>query len=387
MAERNRRGLALNVLHVNMSIDPVLGGGTAERTLQLCRQLTSSGHGSSLLALDIGLGPELKSKIKSEGILATYLPCIFRRFYVPAPLLGKMARAVKQADVVHLMGHWTLINALVFFLCVFYKKPYVVCPAGALRIFGRSKGVKKLYNLLVGRAIIQNAKACVAVTDSEVADFKEYGVASDDVILIPNGVNAEDYKERDDLAFKKKHKLFGRLMVLFMGRLNEIKGPDLLVEAFLRLKDDLSDVDLVFAGPDGGLLSALQERSNSIGKSNIHFLGYVGGAEKSQAYHAADILVIPSRLEAMSIVVLEAGVTSTPVIITDQCGFDVVESVGGGTVVPATVEGIASGLEKMIEKGNLAEIGERLNKFVLENYSWSTSAGKYVALYQNILSK
>ncbi len=49
-------------------------------------------------------------------------------------------------------------------------------------------------------------------------------------------------------------------------------------------------------------------------------LGALEGEEKSSAYHAANLFAIPSRQEAMSIFVLETGIT-TPVLITDQCGF------------------------------------------------------------------
>ena len=79
-------------------------------------------------------------------------------------------------------------------------------------------------------------------------------------------------------------------------------------------------------------------------RNRVHFTGHIGGTEKSEAYRAADFLVIPSRQEAMSIVVLEAGITGTPVLITDQCGFDDVAAVAGGIVVAASVEGLQEGI-------------------------------------------
>jgi glycosyltransferase involved in cell wall biosynthesis len=83
-------------------------------------------------------------------------------------------------------------------------------------------------------------------------------------------------------------------------------------------------------------------------KDRIHFTGHIGGAEKSDAYRAAYFLVIPSRQEAMSIAVLEARITETPVLITDQCGFNDVATVAGGMAVAASIEGLHKGLLSMM---------------------------------------
>lgn len=374
----------LEILNVNMSVDPVFGGGTAERTMQLCREFVELGHSSTLLTMDLGLSEDFKHSIHANGIKAIYLPCVSKRFYLPLPLLGVVARAVRSVDVVHLMGHWTIINALVFVFCLLYHKPYVVCPAGALPIFGRSRVIKKLYNALVGNSIIRESSGRIAITEDEVEQFGQYGITSEKVVVIPNGINVNDFVRKDVAEFKRKHGLKGPL-ILFMGRLNEIKGPDLLLEAFLNLSYKFPDFELAFVGPDGGLLSSLKKRSSEFDVP-VHYLGYLGGSEKSQAYHAADLLVIPSRQEAMSIVVLEAGAAGTPVLITDQCGFNDVELVGGGKVVPASVEGISNGLEWMISTDELEGMGSRLNEYVVSNYQWEGAARQYISLYEGVLS-
>lgn len=380
-----RAGVCLKILNVNMSVDPVLGGGTAERTMQLCREFVELGHSCSLLTMDLGLSEEHKRTIGSKGIKAVYLPCISKRFYLPLPLLGVVARTVRSADVVHLMGHWTVINALVFLFCLLFRKPYVVCPAGALPVFGRSRVVKFFYNALVGRRLVQKSSGWVAITANEVEQFYHYGVLPEEVVVIPNGINISDFECGSGHEFRSKHGIKGPL-ILFVGRLNEIKGPDLLLEAFLSLVHKYPSHELAFIGPDGGMLDDLKKLSSEY-DATVHYLGYVGGSEKAQAYRAADFLVIPSRQEAMSIVVLEAGACETPVLITDQCGFDDVEQIGGGRVVSASVEGIARGIEWMIDTGGLDAMGKKLNEYVVNGYRWSGAAHKYLSLYESILNK
>jgi glycosyltransferase involved in cell wall biosynthesis len=139
----------------------------------------------------------------------------------------------------------------------------------------------------------------------------------------------------------------------------------------------------VFAGPDGGLLSSL--RKSAAEQSHVHFIGPISGTEKSAAYHAAQLLVIPSRQEAMSIVVLEAGISGTPVLLTDQCGFDEVSAIGGGKIVSATVEGIQAGLtEILVDKMSLIEKGGKLKNLVQHNYTWTAVIRKYVNLYHRL---
>jgi glycosyltransferase involved in cell wall biosynthesis len=121
-------------------------------------------------------------------------------------------------------------------------------------------------------------------------------------------------------------------------------------------------------------------------KNRIHFLGYLGGAEKSDAYHAAQLLVVPSRQEAMSIVAIEAGICGTPVLLTDQCGFDRVEEIGGGWVVPASVEGIKQGLLKVMRQTELLKPAKlNIRKLVKEYFAWDNVVLSYINLYDQLI--
>jgi glycosyltransferase involved in cell wall biosynthesis len=120
----------------------------------------------------------------------------------------------------------------------------------------------------------------------------------------------------------------------------------------------------------------------------VHFIGYIAGRDKAEAYHAADLLVISSRQEAMSIVVLEAGIAGTPVLLTDQCGFGEVATVGGGRVVAATVIDLAAGLDSLLtQRSELKGMGERLQAHVQKNFTWDVIVGRLQDLYRLILAR
>lgn len=373
------------MINVNAVLDPVSGGGAAERTIQMSRALRDAGVSCGVMTTDIGLSTETMPDL--SGIRAVVFRCLLRRFFIPLARYKSIKKVVGEADVVHLMGHWTVLNALTYLAARSLRKPYVVCPAGALPIYGRSKLLKRFYNLAIGRRIISDASAWIAITPDELPQFESYGIRKELVTVIPNGINPADYSSVDATVFRDKHGLARWPVVLFLGRLNSIKGPDLLLDAFCQGQHLWPEWRLVMAGPDGGMLSALENiAKRSPARDRIHFTGYVGGAEKTAAYQAADILVIPSRHEAMSIVVLESGITGTPVLITDRCGFGVIEEIGGGKVVPATVDGLLAGLAELSSDRELLHIqGERLRKYVQEHYTWDVIVNRYISLYNRIL--
>jgi len=376
----------MNVLNVNMSLDPVSGGGTVERTVQMSREISRNGVKTVILTTNIGLSEKYIKN--ADGMEIITLPCLVKRFYFPVFSYKFIKKLVTESDVIHLMGHWTFLNALVYYAARQVKKPYVVCPAGALPIYGRSQILKKLYNFIIGKKIIRNAKACIAIAKNEEAHFKAYGIGTDKISFISNGINCEDFKPKDGNAFRNKYDIESHPFILFMGRLNHIKGPDLLLRAFYQARKELGGYHLVFAGPDCGMLAELQNMAAQLSLwDKVHFVGYLEGNDKAAAYQEAKLLVIPSRQEAMSLVVLEAGISARPVLITDQCGFNDITTVNGGMVVTASVEGIQKGLIEILKDDKKMQyMGQNLKRYVEDSFTWKIAGEKYIRLFQNILA-
>ncbi len=377
----------MKVLNIVASLDPVTGGGATERTIKMSEAISKLGSDCTILTTDIGLSHNYSSSVVGVKIIA--LPCIVKRFYIPKFKYQEINNIVNQVDVVHIMSHWTLLNVIIYLVAKVNNKPYVVCPAGALPIFGRSKLIKRVYNMLIGKKIISDACRIVMITKDEINQSKNYGIEINKVSVIPNGVNASDFKTRDDVDFRNKFQLGKEPFILFMGRLNNIKGPDLLLQAFCEARNRLLPYNLVFAGTDGGMLSELKQITDKYdAQDRVHFIGYIGGEDKSKAYHAADLLAIPSRQEAMSIVVLEAGITSTPVLVTDRCGVNDIEEFKAGKVVTASVAGLTNGLIEILkDKDKLKLMGKTLLNYTSENYTWEIVAQKYLSLYRDLSGK
>lgn len=375
----------MKILNVCSTFDPVTGGGEAERTFQMSRFLDEQGEDCRILTIDTGLSDVRKNFMGIGKVIA--LPSLLKRFHVPRFSMKFVRRLVGEADIIHLIGHWSVLNAVVYLAAKKMNKPYAVCPAGALSIFGRSKFLKLAYNLVIGRRIIRDASVCIAVTEQEIDVFLACGAQRNRIKVIPNGIAQPELTIADEAFFARKFHMDRRPFLLFMGRLSLIKGPDLLLKAFGRVKEKLPEIDLVMAGPDDGMLDELQaivKDQNLEGR--VHFSGYVGGEEKVLAYREAICLIVPSRKEAMSIVVLEAGINGTPALMTDQCGFDQIAEVGGGWVVPATIEGLEDGLLQIFSEPEQIETASRnIQKYVVDQYSWHVIIQEYLTQYARLV--
>jgi len=378
----------MRVLNVRANMHPVRGAGSAERALQISRALAQRpGVEVTHLSLDLGATEQWSRKLEQVDIVT--LRCINARFQLPAPSLRRLDEAVQQADVVHFIGNWSVLNALVYRRARSLGVPHVVCPAGALAIFGRSKVLKRAYNRLVGDELVRTAARHIAITEDEVPQLLAHGATVDSVRVIPNGVVAEEFEHRDDGGFRRRFGLGDAPFLLFVGRLNPIKGPDLLIEAFASVTERFPHHRLLLAGSDEGMLARLTELVERHAlQQRVRFIGHISDETKSAAYHAAELLIIPSRQEAMSMVVLEAGAAATPVIATDRCGLSELGRINAAIIVPATVERIADGIAAALaDPAGLRVMAEKLHAHTLDRFCWDAVGSQLVELLREVVDE
>ncbi len=374
----------MRVLNVVSILATREGAGNAERTAQLTRAIQSKDVSCSVLTLDIGRLEDRVADIAGASLIV--LPCLSIRFQIPRGGWRKVVDAVRDSDVIHLMGYWTVLGAMVYLAARLHRVPYVVSPAGALPLFGRSRWLKRIYNLLVGRNLVRHANGWIAVTTAEFPHFEAYGIPRSQVTVISNGVWESDFSMGDGDEFFRATGILRGPFVLFVGRLNPIKGPDLLLEAFARIAKEFPEFRLVFAGSDEGMQAELEARIRVLNLSDrILFCGFVSGPLKTAAYKAAQVLVVPSRSEAMSLVAVEAGICGTPVLVTDQCGLNELAEVSPSLIVAASTDGLTAGLRFVLANPvRLAEYGDGWRSIVCERFLWRNLAKQFTALLEKV---
>ncbi|MDH7511918.1 MAG: glycosyltransferase family 4 protein [Clostridiales bacterium] len=178
-------------------------------------------------------------------------------------------------------------------------------------------------------------------------------------------------------AFREKYRLEGPY-ILYLGRVDENKGCAELFSHFLRFqKETRSDLKLVLAG------STVMRIPHH---PDIIYLGYIGEEDKFSALEGAELLVMPSIYESLSIVTLEAWAVGTPVLANARC--DVLKGQclrsQGGLFYENYLE-FREALSLLLQSDRLRQaLGENGKKYCRANYTWDIIEKKYLSLFETL---
>ncbi|MDB4978606.1 MAG: group 1 glycosyl transferase [Candidatus Peribacteria bacterium] len=199
--------------------------------------------------------------------------------------------------------------------------------------------------------------------------------------LIPNGIPLQSIQE----ATHTYGKMPGRL--LYVGRLEPMKGVDILIRAFSAIAPQFPAAILHIVG-DGSLRQAIGEQIHSAGLGpRIRFCGYLSNADLYRQYAEAEIFCGLSRSEALGNVFLEAQAAGCAIVATAIGGIpDIVQDGETGYLVPADDAAAASQKISALLAGegirhSMAEKG----KVFAAAYDWSVIAAQYAEEYQALL--
>ena len=374
----------MKILNVIMNIDPYNGGGSVERICQLSKYIGLHGHTCTLLTTKKGFNKSRAAKLGSISIVA--LPYISDRFIVPLKLITWLFKNAKNYDVVHLSMNWSAITAITFIYLKLTNTPFYFSAMGWLSIQGRAIILKHIYFNVITLPLVRSAKMCVAVSKREVNEYIGCGVSPEKIVYIPNGIESAEFEKDDGGAhFRKKYNIDKRPIIFFIGRIDLIKGPDILLRAFGKICNDFPSYQLIIAGNNLGYLSTIKSECKALKLVNkVTFLGPIIGEDKVSAYHSAKLVVIPSRFDSMTIVALEAAASSSAILITKECDFSELALASAGIEVNANETEVGEGIRLALSsKIDLKKLGNNAKKFVLKNYDWNIIAHKFI----NIFSK
>ena len=165
-----------------------------------------------------------------------------------------------------------------------------------------------------------------------------------------NAPSADVAAEADALKARFPQWAAGRYL-LFLSRIHEKKGCDLLIDAFAEVAAQYPDLQLAIVGPDQmGLQPSLLAQAQKLGLGErIHFPGALYGADKWNAMRGAEAFVLPSHQENFGVVVAEAMACGTPVLTTNRVNiWREVETTGGGLIEDDTPAGISRLLKRWL---------------------------------------
>lgn len=255
--------------------------------------------------------------------------------------------------------------------------PFVVATARHRLKFRFPRGTARL--LLAVYRRFASAWSAVVVPSHAIARraMEEDGYDPSLLVVIPHGI-----REPTHPAAAAPHD--GPLRLLYVGNLEPVKGPDLLLDALERLQARGIALDVGIVG-DGSLAAPLRRRADALRSHRITFHGRLVGDAVDRLYLWSDLVVIPSRFESFSLVLLEAMASRRPVVATNVGGVPEIARDGRNAILVGPTPGaIEQGILRLLQDASLRDAMAQANGVDAARFTWPVSASRYLALYERL---
>jgi glycosyltransferase involved in cell wall biosynthesis len=307
------------------------------------------------------------------------------KIFVPLGFGPAFRSALRTADIVHLFDFRDLQNAMAYMSMRRTRTAFVLSAFGELpRAEGPKRWAKHVYDLLWGYRTINKASALVAQTDNEAEWYERFGALPGKIRNIPLAVDLDTIRRPPARgAFRARIGVAPyELMILFLGRIHEYKGVDLLIRAYGRVRAERPNVRLVIAGRDDGFLAAAKRLATELGPPGaVLFCGPLYGENRLEAYADADLFALtPSHAEQTSLAALEACACGTPVLVTRQAPIPGLDASFAGLTVASDDAAVTASLSRLLSD-NLKAMGERAAALVRQRFALPVVAAALEDVY------
>ena len=308
---------------------------------------------------------------------------------VPFFLLGQLLAIIRLVrnehfDLIH--AHWLIPQGFIAALGMWIagKNVPLLCTSHGGDLFAlKGKGLQRLK-----RRIMDKSAALTVVSKAMKKTVVDMGVAPDKVEVIPMGVDLKGLFTPDPGVQRKTDEL------LFVGRLVEVKGLQILLDAMPKVLAKHPGIRLVVAGA-GPLESELRASAAKLNMTDcVDFLGMVPQLKLPSLYQQATLAVFPFIVtksgvqEGFGLVVVEAMGCCCPVIAGDLPAIhDTVVHEENGLIFPSgNAQVLADSILKLLDDPEFrARLAGEGRKSVVQNFDWEIIAGKYAEIYGKLI--
>jgi glycosyltransferase involved in cell wall biosynthesis len=243
------------------------------------------------------------------------------------------------------------------------------------------KGKEQLY-VFLERLAARFCERIITISDDERREYLNREIGDKKrVVTIYNGIDMSKFpgngmRVRKELGITQQAPVLG-----FVGRLEEVKGPHLFVEAARKIEAAAPHAHFLMIG-DGTMREVLIQKTHDM--PHLHILGY--REDIADCLDALDILLIPSLNDGFNLVAVESMASSKPIVATSVGGLPEVIGDGGILIRSGDIPRMAKESLKLLKSPGLRKkIGAQGRKRAEALFSWDTSLQKNLALYHQVL--
>jgi D-inositol-3-phosphate glycosyltransferase len=243
--------------------------------------------------------------------------------------------------------------------------------------------------IMAERELVGDCQRIIAATAQGKEELiSYYGALPEKISVIPCGVNLELFRHIDRETARRELGVNGHKIILFVGRIDPLKGIDKLLQAMPRL-DTQNNLRLLVIGGDEDSqpeVERLQRLSRNLRiQGSVTFAGIVDQRELPLYYSAADVCVMPSYYESFGLVALESLACGTPIVATRVgCIESVVRQGQNGYMVEdnAPVR-LADGIAALLSDSNKSTESIRVS---VNAFSWSNITDAMIPEYRSLIA-
>jgi len=387
----------LKILQITPTLHPTISfGGGSIVVWELSRALARNGNRVTIISTDAGdAGRTTSGRSTQDEIevirVRNLSNSLAHQFKLFLPVINPTAirKEVRTSDVVHLHDFRTVLNLLTGQIAIDEGIPIVVQPHGMIRAdYAGRRALKSMIDSIIGNRIASRIDAWIALSETERDYLIQFGIHLSKIHILPNGIETGQFEMDTSKAMARKQMGINenKKILLYIGRIHQIKGIDLLIDSMADVLKQEKESIAIIAGPDDGALPKLKAKVREQGLSgHVIFKGIVVGEEKNRLLRAADMFVLPSKKEAFPISLLEACAVGLPIITTDNS--DVARGINGicGLTVGGGQSEFTEAILRVMRDRDLAERYSLAGKKHASIYSWSKVVTKYIELYQTLM--
>jgi len=371
-------------------------GGPSEVIPAICTAMVDAGADVTLVTL-AGDSAQSVDDAAAHGVRVLRFPPTFRHtIWYSCELHRSIQQLACEHDIVHIHGIWQFPDWASATAARRAGVPYVITPHGSLQParLRKSSLKKRVSAVLADRAMLNQASCLHATAPDEAEAFRRYGYRGP-IAMIPNGITPADRIEPEraamlDSAFRRDFpETHGRRLLLFLSRIEPIKGVTTLARAWVECARQYPDWHLVVVGPDER--SHLQEVLTILRDGGVldrtTITGPLYGDRKTAAYLASELFVLPTISENFGLVIGEALSHRLPVITTTGAPWPgIVEHECGWWIEPSQ-NALADTLRKALPlpRADLAARGERGAAWIDADFTWEAESRSLVQTYEWLL--
>lgn len=366
----------MNILETTVLMPTPPVGGIEKVVHYLSRYLQNKDHEVTILVCGERSSVSHVEKVKTvyTSSFLTFCPNIT----LPRDL-RTVATEVQRCDLVHIHFVDSIFGTIVFILSLLMRKTIVVSVLAYLKLLSQSRLYLKMCGLLIGSMVTLMVKLSNVVHVKNVEDYSRLKRIKRETVFIPDGIPEEYFLKvpRDRIVKTGK-------IVLYVGRLHKLKGPQVLLRAIPYLIKERNDIRVIMVGPDDGFKRELLEIIHNLRiEKYVTLTGQVDEKEKLRLYDIADTVVIPSlrdSVEAYSLVASEAWARGKPVVASNvgALKYRVNPQINGYLAEPNNPMDLAEKTLKALDM--------KVKKIPSDVCSWKVVAKNFEQLYENIVA-